>query len=360
MSGVRIARISGIDVVADGSLVFLAALLTWALFLDLDRSFPEARSSGLALLALFGGVAFIGSVLAHELSHSVVAKRRGLVVRRIRLFVFGGVSEIEEEPRSPSEELTVSVAGPAASAAIGLVLYVVSLTMSTTPGQRMVWVLAMANLALAAFNLLPGLPLDGGRVLHALLWRAWHDRSRASRWATASGEVLGLIVAAGGGAILFARGDLGGLWMVAVGWFLYRAAAVTREREALVGKLSGLTVGDVMRSVDVAVSGDLTIEELLEQHGFGSRIRVYPVEVDGRVRGVIGNRELALVEPTMYRFTLVAAAMAPIGPNDVVSTTVRLEELLVRAAGDSGRAVVVADGRVVGLVTPEELTGVFD
>jgi hypothetical protein len=223
----------------------------------------------------------------------------------------------------------------------------------------MVWVLAMANLALAAFNLLPGLPLDGGRVLHALLWRAWHDRSRASRWATVAGQGMGLLVTAVGAAILFVRADLGGLWMVAVGWFLYRAASAVRAREELVGKLSGLEVGDVMRPVDVAVSGDLTIEELLEQHGFGMRIRTYPVEVGGRVRGVIGNRELGGVEPTMHRYTLVAAVMAPIGPHDVVPASARLEELISRTAGDSGRAIVVADGRVVGLVTPEELAGFF-
>jgi Zn-dependent protease len=359
MSGVRIARITGIDIVADGSLVFLAALLTWAMYLDLDRSFPDAGSSGLAMLGLVGGLAFIGSVLAHELSHSVLATRRGLQVRRIRLFVFGGVSEIEEEPRSPAEELAVSVAGPAASAVIGLVLLAVSVAMSATPGQRLVWVLAMANLALAAFNLLPGLPLDGGRVLHALLWRVWDDRARAARWAAAAGQALGLLVAAVGAGVLFIRADLGGLWMVLIGWFLYRAAATARAREALVGKVSGLTVGDVMRSVDVAVSGDLTIEELLEQHGFGVRIRTYPVEVDGRVRGVIGNQEVSVVEPTMHRYTLVASVMAPIGPKDVVSVRTRLGDLMSLAAGDSGRAVVVEEGRVVGLVTPEELVGVF-
>jgi CBS domain-containing protein len=147
--------------------------------------------------------------------------------------------------------------------------------------------------------------------------------------------------------------------MVAIGWFLYRAASAARTREELAGKLSGLTVGDVMRPVDVAVSGDLTIEELLSQHGFGLRIRAYPVEVDGRVRGVIGNREVSAVEATMHRYTLVAAAMTSIGPGDVVSADARLEELMMRSAGNSGRAVVVTDGRVVGLVTPEELVGVF-
>jgi Zn-dependent protease len=360
MSGVRVARISGVDIVADGSLVLLAGLLTWAMYIDLDRSFPDAASSALVLLAFVGGLAFIGSVLAHELSHSVLAQRRGLEVRRIRLFVFGGVSEIEVEPRDPGEELSVSVAGPAASAAIGLLLLAVAATMSPSPGQRTLWILALANLALAAFNLLPGLPLDGGRVLHAVLWRIWDDRPRATHWATVAGQGLGLLVAVAGAAILFIRVDLGGLWMVAIGWFVYRAATANRAREQLVGRLSGLTVADVMRPVDAAVSGDLTIQELLDMYGFGARVRDFPVEVDGRVRGVIGNRELGVVEPTMYRYTLVATTMTEIGQADVVSAGASLESLMTRPAGDSGRAVAVESGRVVGLVTPTELAGVLD
>ena len=311
------------------------------------------------MLGIIGGIGFIASVLAHELSHSILARRRGLEVRRIRLFVFGGVSEIEQEPRDPAEELAVSVAGPAASAAIGVVLLGVSFALTVSPVQRLVWVLAMANLALAAFNLLPGLPLDGGRVMHAVLWRWWGDRARAARWAIVSGQGMGLAVAAAGAAILFRRVDLGGLWLIAIGWFLFRAASAARSREDLVAKLSGLRVGDVMRQIDVAVSGDLTIEEFLDLYGFGLRVRTYPVEVDGRVRGIIGNREIATIEPATHRHTLVAAEMATIGPHDVVAPDIRLEDLMTRVPGESGRAVVVDDGRVVGLVTPEELAGLF-
>lgn len=359
MRGARIARIGGVDVVADGSVFFLAALLTWAIYIDLDQSFPETGSSWLAVLSLGGGLAFIGSVLAHELSHSLLAIRRGLVVRRILLFVFGGVSEIVEEPRSPNEELAISIAGPVASAALSLILFAAYAVTTQGPARRLIWILALANLALAFFNLLPGLPLDGGRVLHAILWRAWGDQERAFGWAVRAGQVMGLVVGAVGLGILLAGGDVGGLWLVAIGWFLSRAASAARDRQKLAGQVSGLTAGDVMRPVDVAIAGDLTVEEALEQHGFGSKIRTFPVDVAGRVRGLLGNPEVEPIDAGSYRFTLVASVMSEIGAEDVVDRTTPLEALVARPGGPSRRAVVVEENTVVGIVTPDELAAVF-
>lgn len=355
--GFRLGHVFGVEIVADASLFVIAGLLTWSLYLDLEQGFPGTDGGTLLAVSFGGGVVFLASVLAHELSHSFVAIRRGLTVRRIRLFIFGGVSEIEQEAATPRDELAVTLAGPAASIVLGglFILAAWALPIDWALADRIVATLGVANLSIGIFNLLPGLPLDGGRVLRALVWKVSGDRARATRIAVHTGKGLGAILVSGGVFLLFWHGSIAAIWFVAIGWFLYQAASTSELQEQLADRIAGMTVGDVMRSAPMAIAGDETVAAALELHGWGDRLRTMPVAVDGRVVGVFGDREIARVKEEERSSTTVADAMTVIGPNDVIDRAEPLDRALASEAGSSGILVVVADGRVVGLLTGVEM-----
>mgnify|MGYP001812377079 CR=1 FL=1 len=359
--GFRLGSVRGIDVVADFSLLVIAGLLTWSLYVDLSRAFPGRSPDRLFFAAAAGGLLFLGSIFIHELSHSLVALRRGLNVRRIRLFIFGGVSEIEEEATTPSDELYVTLAGPAASFGLGMAFLGLAWALSGAlrMPSRIALILGVANLSIAVFNLLPGLPLDGGRMLRALVWRRSGDRTRATRLAVASGRALGALLVVAGVALVIAARDFSAVWFVAVGWFLFQAASVSAVQEAFAKRIDGLSVADVMRRTDMAVDGDSTVAAALELHGWGDRLRPLPVAVGGRVLGVFGTRETKAVPPGERSSRLVRDAMKPIGPDDVIGADVSLRTALGREAGTAGILVVVDQGKVIGLLTGEELADIF-
>ncbi len=359
--GFRLGSVKGVEVVADISLFAIAGLLTWSLYTDLDRAFPGSGSDAILFASLVGGVLFFGSVFLHELSHSLVALRRGLSVRRIRLFIFGGVSEIEEEASTPSDELAITLAGPAASLVLGVAFMTFGwpLAEALPMPARISLILGVANLSIGVFNLLPGLPLDGGRMLRALMWRRSGDRSRATRLAVNTGRALGAALMIGGVAIVLLVSEISALWFVAVGWFLFEAASTSAVQEEFAARIEGLAVGDVMRSTGTAIAGELTVAAAVELHGWGDRVRTMPVAVAGRVVGIFGTREVAKVDLSDRAGTTVRDAMTVIGPTDVVASDVTLRRALTPAAGAAGVLVVVESGEVVGLLTAEELSGIL-
>ena len=361
MRGIRLGRISGIEIVADLSLFLLALLLVGSLYVDLRRVAPGSTPEALLAASTVGGVIFIASVLVHELSHSLLAQRRGLAVSRIRLFIFGGVSEIEREAENPRDEFQVAVAGPVASAVVGGLLLGIGLVApdSWLFVVRLGGVLGVVNLLLAAFNLLPGFPLDGGRALRALLWRRW-ERERATRVAIEAGRILALVIVGVGIWLLLRRRDISGLWTVGVGWFLYQAALSASTREKLLDRIDGLTVADVMRPVTETVPGDASVAEVVAFHQVGPRLQPVPVVLEGRVRGIAGEREISTVAPEDRVTTPIARVMTEVGPEDVVPASETLEDFLRRPASSARRVLATEDGRVVGIVTGRELAPVFE
>jgi len=359
--GFRIGSVRGVDVVADLSLFIIAGLLTWSLYADLDQAFPSTSSNALLAGALVGGGLFFGSVFLHELSHCLVALSRGLRVRRIRLFIFGGVSEIEEEAGTPGDELAVTLAGPATSMGLGVVFIALgwSLAGSLQLAARIALILGIANLLIAVFNLLPGLPLDGGRVLRALLWRRSGDRSHSTRVAVRTGRGLGIALGLVGIALVALFGDFSAIWFIAVGWFLYEAASTSAVQEQFISRIEGMTVADVMRRTDLAVAGHMSVGAAVELHGWGDKLRSMPVAVDGRVLGVFGTREVRRVDEADRLGTRVRDAMTPIGPGDIVTSDMPLRDALALREGSAGVLVVVAEGEVVGILTAEDLSAVF-
>lgn len=356
--GYRLARLFGVDIFVDGSLLILVFLLAWSLTVDFGDRYPDLTTGVRFLYAATTSVLFLGSVLIHELSHSVVALRRGLDVLQIRLFIFGGVSEIRDDARGPGEEFAVAAAGPLASLVLGGILALLGLVVAG-PWGRVFGLLGVANVILAGFNLLPGLPLDGGRVLHAALWRWRGDSEAATRIAVGSGRILGLALAGVGIVMFFTGAVFAGLWAMAVGWFMYQAAMGAKARAVFISRIDGARVGDVMRPVAAAVDGDLTVTEAIALHGFGPRLPSLPVEVNGRVRGLVGDREIGSLSAEERSARTAAEVMTAVGPADVVAADTPLETFFARDAGATKRALVVAEGRVVGVVTAREVAHLF-
>jgi len=330
MSGaIRLGRFRGVAVVADASAFLLALVFGVAVYGYLGESVPGAPSEVSGVLAAVAGLGIVASVFAHEASHVVVALRRGLAVRSIRLNMFGGYSVIDGVP-SPGTEFLVSIAGPASSVLIGLVLMLPPFLGGTaSAAYATLWAVGLANVAIGAFNLLPGFPLDGGRIVRSVLARGDRDRVRATRTVTMIGRTMGFAVI-GLGVFLLVDRQVAGLFWIVAGWFLVATAVSAGRREELSAAFDGIAVADVMRETLDAVSGNVSISELLDLYGMGPRLRSLPVEMSGRVVGVIGQDEIDSISPSRWPSMRVKALMLEIGPQDVVAADDPLESLLLR------------------------------
>ncbi|GAB2644507.1 site-2 protease family protein [Prescottella soli] len=362
---IPIGRVFGIRLYVHWSLLVTLGLITTLLADSVlpaeyaGRSPVEYWSVG-ALAA----VVFVLSLAAHEVAHSVVAVHDGVPVRRITLWLLGGMSELQGEPADPRTELRITLAGPLTSLAIGVgsLLLVVALPDTTDPvvAASLSW-LGIANIVLAVFNLLPGAPLDGGRVLHAVLWRRRGDRLSAAAGAARSGRVLGLIlIALGAVQALFAQ-SLGGLWLMLLGWFLRNAANVELMTASMRHQLGDLQIHRIMTRSPVAARADEDVGTFVSDVLPRLRHHTFPV-VDGSYRpvGVLSLRDLTRAGD---RTGPVADLARPLPDTARVHPDARVETVLSTAVLRPGLdllAVVDAGGRLVGIVTATDLRRVCE
>lgn len=273
----KIGRLLGIDVEAHYTWLFALVLITWSLAQGFfPTAYPAFDPITDWVLGFVSALLLFVSVLIHELSHSVVAMKRGFVVSGITLFIFGGVSKVTGEPRAPKDEFAVSAIGPLTSLVLAACFWLLGrvLGQAETPGAAVTRYLAFVNVALGVFNLVPGFPLDGGRVLRSLVWGATHNFRRATQVATIVGQVFGFLLIAWGMVQLLAGDLLGGIWTVFLGWFLNGAAETTRHVELA-------TVQPV-----ASVSAETTLSSAL--HALADQ-NVYEIWVteNGRVVGLL-------------------------------------------------------------------------
>ena len=380
MRGFRIGRVFGIDVRVDWSWLFIFVLLTWNLLAVFARWHPDWSPFESLLVAWAASLIFFGCVLVHELAHSLVARRYGLRVRSITLFLFGGVSNIEREPPSAGAEFFTAIVGPLTSIGLGVVFLVLaSLTTSFSVADAtstldafaqlgplvtlLVW-LGPINIMIGVFNLVPGFPLDGGRVLRALLWKISGDLGAATLWASAVGQTVGWLFIAAGIAMsfgawvpFFGTGVGSGLWLAFIGWFLNGAAAQARTRLALDEALSGMTVGQLMRRQGPIAPPGLSVATLVHEHLIPGDDRAVPVVADGRLLGLVSVSDMRRVEPDQWERTPVRAIMRDAGTLTVATT----EEPLAKAFEDLAQQdidqlPVVENGELVGMLRRRDVT----
>ena len=359
---VRLGRVGGIPVGAHWTVAVILALITWLLGASILPG--ELRHQPLALYwtaAAAGAVLFLASLLAHELSHAVVAKRHGVEVRSITLWMLGGVAELEGEPPDAGADLRIALAGPAASVAAAAVFLGAATAVRYAGGPALVaatagWLAAMNGL-LAVFNLLPGAPLDGGRVLRALLWRHYHDRRRAEAAAARAGQFLGAGIAAVGVAEVLAWASLGGIWLMLIGWFLMSAAAAEKNAATAAAALGGMRVADIMTAGPELAPGWNTVAGFIDRVAARSRQDAFPVvDFGGRLTGLVLSDALAGIRHEdrarlrLDQVALPVPARYQAAPGDPAGPL-----LGRRPLGGQVVAVVLADGQVVGLVTVTDL-----
>ena len=360
---VRLGRIAGIPVGAHWSVVIILAIFADTLAVSvLPAEVPHRPAASYWAVGCIVAVLLMAALLAHELSHALVALHNGIGVRSITLWGLGGVSELEADPPDAGADLRIALAGPAASLVAAAVFFGAAVAIGQAGGPRIlvaaaIW-LSLMNGVLALFNLLPGAPLDGGRVLRAVLWRHHGDRDRAAISAARSGRYLGALLAGLGVAELLMRGFLGGLWLMLIGWFLISAAAAEEGAARSSAALRGLRVADVMTPDPEVAPGWFTITEFADRIAAArSRQRAFPVlSSDARLAGVVVTAELARLSPRQRTGRRIEQAALPVPARYRVAPDDPAGPLAARSPlGGEVVAVVLDQGRIVGMVTVADL-----
>ncbi len=357
-ANVKLGRIFGIPVGLHTSWFLIFALVTWSLAAGyFPAEYPALPRTTYWLLGALTSVLFFGSVLLHELGHSVVALRNGIAVRGITLFIFGGVAQIDREPDTAGAEFRIAIAGPATSLALAAlfgVLWLLDRPIAHLAAPTM-W-LARINLALAAFNLIPGFPLDGGRVLRAIVWQITGSFQKANQVANISGQVAaaGFI---GVGVFIILGGNLfNGLWLIFIGWFLQNAAAATYAQASLKEQLRGVKVGQLMSHDHPRVSTHMSLQDVIEDQILTTGQRCFLVVDDGHLVGVLGLRDVAAVPKTARANTRVAQVMVPWERLSLVSPETELMDALQLMDDRQVAQLPVAVGdQVLGMISREHV-----
>jgi Zn-dependent protease len=358
---IDIFKVAGIQVAIDYSWLIVFALILWSLAAGyFPAKYPGYSTGSYWLVGLVATILFFGSVLAHELCHAAMGNRLGEGVHRITLFIFGGMAELEHEPRSGVDELKIAAVGPLSSLVMAGIFWLIARGVAATPATAL-WesvfsYLAFINLALALFNLLPGFPLDGGRLLRAALWMHWGDLRRATAAAANWGNTIAWGLIAFGTLEIFAGGLIGGLWLIFIGLFLRGAASSGYQNMIVEQALSGARVSEIMVRDPIVLGPDETVISAIEnyflRYGFGG----FPVAADGKVLGVVTLAQVRECPASARTSRRISEIMRPadgtieITPGAGVSDAIRQ-----MGAAAIGRLLVIDQGKLVGLIT---LTGV--
>jgi Zn-dependent protease/predicted transcriptional regulator len=364
MQSFQIVRVFGIRVVIDPTWLFIFGLVVWTLAIGYFPAQDPPITGGQAWsLGVIAALLLFVSVLVHELSHALLAIRAGIKVPRIRLFLFGGVSEMASEPRDPRAELRIAAAGPATSIVLAILFWLLRLSgiAAGLPGVDAVLVyLGTINLALGIFNLLPGFPLDGGRILRALLWARHGSLIRATRTAGTAGSLVGYCLMAWGLWTLFHGGMIGGIWLILIGMFLHQAAGQSYQSVLLKDLLSGVRVRQLMVQPVITVPGHASLEELVTEFFYRHPHGSFPVADGDRLLGMVSLEQIKSVPREEWAATPVRRVMSPadgLTPLDPDEDCVTALERMVRE--DVGRLPVVSAGRIVGILSRRDVMQLF-
>ena len=355
----RLGKIFGIEIGLDYSWFIIFALVTWSLSTGHFPMMYRWPVSVSFVVGIIGSLLFFASILAHELGHSFVAIRKNVPVRSITLFIFGGLAQISREPERPRDEFLIAIAGPIVSAGLGLLYLVVPSLLLSNPTEPVAalgaW-LGMINLSLAAFNLIPGFPLDGGRILRSIVWGLTGSFKRATRISTGAGQFVAYGFIFIGIALFFAGRLVDGLWMAFIGWFLNNAAIASYQQVTLQEQLSGLTARSAMMTDCPRVRRDLTLQQLVHDYLLKDAGRCFPVVEDEDTYGIVTLRHVKAYPPEQWRFITVGHAMTPFEETKKVDADMDLVNVIkFMTAENLNEVPVVEDGRLIGMISRDRL-----
>ena len=356
-SSLVLGRIAGIRIGIHWSWVFVFTLFVWTLSSGVfPATNPDLSDGAHFAMAVVAAVLFFTSVLLHELGHALQARRERIEIDGITLWLFGGVATLKGAFKTAGAEFRIAIAGPAVSLVLAAVFVATTLVAPAEAVEGVAAWLGYVNLALLVFNLVPAIPLDGGRILHAALWHFRGDFGRASRTATVIGRGFGYLLMAGGVAFFIAGEQFSGVWLAFLGWFLLGAAGAEGEYAAAHQALSGLSVRDLMARDPVAVSPDLTLGEFMDEVVWRRRFTTYPVTQNGSAIGLVPFRRVAEVPRAEWDVHRVGECMVELREVPVFAPGEDALEAFARLTRTSlGRGLVLDDGRLVGLLSVTDL-----
>jgi Zn-dependent protease len=355
----RIGSLFGIEISVSVSWIFVFAFVAWSLS---DPNGPlhltQLDTASRLALGVIGSVLFFSSVLAHELAHSLVARSRGVRVRGIMLFIFGGVSQFSDEVPDAPSETWISGVGPLTSVVVGAIFYGCAQALGgprSSPFGMLFGYLAYVNVALAVFNILPAYPLDGGRVLHSVIWRITGSRERATAVAVLTGRILASLIIAFGAFEALAYNIGAGLWTTFIGWFLLQAGSAEQARIAISRALRGHTADELALPPELAIPADARGSDALAAFQ-RTGLRALPVILGDRVLGLVSYDRLSLQPPEILDGSYVTALMTPVADFDEVPTTRSADDAIEHlAANRAAVALTGPQGAVVRMMTPESV-----
>jgi len=359
-SNIRLFKAFGIPVEINISWFIVFLLVLWSLTTGyFPFKYPALSPLSYFLMGFVGSLMLFISVLLHEIAHSYVAKNNGVPIRRITLFLFGGISQLSKEAPDPKTELKIAIAGPLTSYVLmGLFLLVYLVIARSNPESvsGVIKYLAYINGALATFNLIPGFPLDGGRVLRAALWGATGDLRRATYIASRVGTIIGFAFIVGGFLSAIFGQFILGLWLVFIGFFLRQAAEAGYAHVLMESVLKGVTVGDIMKPDVVTVPEDISIQSLIDDYFFRYHYDCFPVTFQGRLKGLVGLDDLRNLPRQRWAETTVSQVMRKDLENLVAHASDDASEVLKRMIqGKCGKIPIVDGENVVGIITRKDI-----
>jgi Zn-dependent protease len=364
--GVPIARIAGIRISADWSVLLIGALLAWGVAGGAVPGRVPGTPVWLAwIVGVIAAALLIASLVAHELGHALLARRRGVPVEGIRLWLFGGVAQMNGDQMTGRTEMLVAAVGPAvtlllAGAFIGFSWLLVQAGAPPLVIVVTEW-LAAVNLALLVFNLVPAFPLDGGRILRGFLWTRTKNRMTATVAAARAGRFFAVLLIGAGVLDLFFFDPVAGLWLMLTGWFLDTAARGEATGEQARHALEGVLVGEVMSKNPVIVPSWITVELLVDQYVMGHEFTSFPTHsIDGRIDGLVTMRGIKQVPPQQRGNRRAIDIAIPVERVPIARQDEPVTDLLKRiGTASDGRAMVYDGGTLVGIVSPSDIARLF-
>ncbi|MBN2463061.1 MAG: site-2 protease family protein [Dehalococcoidia bacterium] len=357
--GISIGKAFGIPLKLHYSWFIIFVLIVWSLTAGyFSATYPHWSLAASIAAGVLTSLLFFGSVLVHELMHSLVAQAAGIPIHSINLFIFGGVSQMTEEPKQPQVELRMALAGPLGSLVLGGIFLAIWYWLIDLPEfiKAMSFWLGWINIFLAVFNLIPGFPLDGGRVLRSLLWWQNRDLRKSTRIASNVGRGIGYLLILTGIALIFFGAWINGLWLAFIGWFLENAAANSYRQLALQDILKGHKTSELMTQDCPIVQPELKIQQLVNEQILTSGHRCFPVVQHSRVLGIITIHDIKAVPREQWPTKTAAEAMTPstklksVSPDEDLSTVLR-----ILTEQNINQLPVVKDGNIIGMIARDNL-----
>lgn len=356
LPSLRLGRLFGIPLEINPTWLIIFVLISATLsFSYYPAAFPGRTPFVNVTSGILTALLFFASIVMHELSHSLVARTGGIKVRKVTLFMFGGVAQMEDEPSSPWREFIMALAGPLMSFFLAFAFFVGYIILASMGVTNVIWAplqyLALINLGVGVFNLLPGFPLDGGRVLRAVLWGATGDHLKATLWASRAGQFIGysMVVLAVLGVV---QGVFDLIWLGLIGWFIATLAEGSYRQQVVKTTLEGVQVRSIMSPDPIVAPGAITLDRLAEDYFLGGRHSRYPVQVDGSVIGIVSLRDAKRIPREEWPVTHVSDVADKDLARLVIDAGTPVEEVLQQLSSEEpGALLVVEHGGVVGIVT---------